>query len=83
MTRPLLIAAAVLLLLLLTGCYNLIVVNVGVANKSAAALAYPMDAKTFCEALATGGIDLSWKGDALEQAQQFCGALAAKKKGKS
>jgi hypothetical protein len=83
MTRPLLIAAAVLLLMLLTGCYNLIVVNVGVANKSAAALAYPMDAKTFCEALASGGIELSRDGNTLEQAQQFCETLAAKKKGKS
>ena len=37
--------------LLLSGCHSLIVINAGIANKSAAALAAPIDPAAFCAAL--------------------------------
>src|SRR6266576_6607357 len=37
--------------LLLSGCHSLIVINVGIANKSAAALAAPIDLVACCAAL--------------------------------
>jgi hypothetical protein len=42
---------AVVIALALTGCYNLIVVNVGVANKSASADAAPFNLEAYCAAL--------------------------------
>jgi hypothetical protein len=63
--------AIALLLLPMMGCYNLVVLNVGI-NKTATAQAAPMDAETFCEALTSGGISLQGGGRAIRQAQQFC-----------
>jgi hypothetical protein len=45
--------------LLLTGCYNLVVVNAGVANKSAASLAAPLTPKVACAALASAKVSLT------------------------
>jgi hypothetical protein len=44
---------------LLTGCYNLVVVNAGIANKSAASLAAPLDPKVACAALASAKVSLT------------------------
>jgi hypothetical protein len=46
-------------LLCATGCYNLVVVSVGVGNKSAASLASPLDPKVACAALASAKISLT------------------------
>jgi hypothetical protein len=46
------------LLLPLCGCYNLLVVNVGAANKSASSLATPLDPAVACAALATRSVTI-------------------------
>jgi hypothetical protein len=47
-----------LLLLPLVGCHSLILVNVGLANKAAAAQSVPMPAQAYCMALAAPDIDI-------------------------
>jgi hypothetical protein len=43
---------------LLTGCHSLIVVNIGIGNKAAAALDTPMSARAYCLALLAPDIDI-------------------------
>lgn len=42
---------AALLLFTTMGCYNIVIINVGVGNKEATALAAPLDEQEFCDAL--------------------------------
>lgn len=59
--------------LLLTGCYNLVVINLGVGNKTAAALAAPIDIEAFCAALQNRAITLNTrKTDLDQQAELLC-----------
>jgi hypothetical protein len=46
-------------LLCTTGCYNLVVINVGIGNKSAAAVAAPLDPVVECAALASASLTVN------------------------
>jgi len=71
-------AALAIAALHLTGCYNLVVVNVGVGNKSAAASAAPFDLEAYCAALT--GQPVTIKGTQITaQSIQMCNAIAARK----
>jgi hypothetical protein len=53
------------------GCYNIFVLNAGAANKSAAALAAPIDPAAFCAALTQKVFTLHiGKGEVTPQEQQ-------------
>jgi hypothetical protein len=56
--------------LLLSGCYNIVVLNIGVANKSASALAAPFDLDAFCAALAAHSLHLDMGENAPKLEQQ-------------
>jgi hypothetical protein len=69
-------------LMLLTGCYNIVVINVGVANKSAAALAAPFDLDAFCAALAAHSLHLDMGENAPkleQQSERLCESYEKKK----
>ena len=71
-----------LALLLLTGCYSMLVVNFGVANKSASALQAPLDPAVACTALASPRVTITAKapvaGDAAQDWIKTCEAIIAK-----
>lgn len=73
------IAAAIALVL--TGCYNIVVINVGVANKSAAALAAPFDLEAFCAALANHSVQIEFGSTKAQQEYERLCENAEKKKG--
>ena len=77
------IVSVLLFLLLLPslGCYNLVVVNVGVANKSAAAAPLPPEA--YCLALISSEVNLASLPPriAIEQ-RQYCTRVLQHQKGK-
>ena len=72
---------AAILALTLTGCYNLIVVNVGVANKSASADAAPFNLEAYCAALTAQLPSVSGPngGQIDAQSAELCAHVAAKK----
>jgi hypothetical protein len=74
-------AALAIAALHLTGCYNLVIVNVGVGNKSAAASAAPFDLEAYCAALTGQPFVISGqKGTQItSQAVKMCNAIAARK----
>ena len=59
MSRPILAIGLALLLFCNTGCYNLVVINVGIGNKSAASVAAPLDPAVQCAALAAANFTVS------------------------
>jgi hypothetical protein len=67
---------SVLAVLLLTGCHSLIVLNCGIANKSAAALAAPMTARAYCLALLAPDLDIhghsKGRADVSTEQRDFC-----------
>jgi hypothetical protein len=68
-------------LLPLTGCYNLLIVNVGVGNKAAAALSAQMTPEAFCAALATPTFEFRRDNDSfMQEAIKMCANLKEKEK---
>lgn len=65
----------------LTGCYNIVVINIGVGNKSAAAIAAPFNLEAFCAALANHGLNLQLGGDTKfeQDSEKLCESVEAKK----
>jgi hypothetical protein len=68
--------SALVVALPLVGCHSLIVCNVGIANKTASALAAPMSAKAYCMALLAPEIDIHGHSkripDVSTEQQNFC-----------
>lgn len=57
--KPMQVFLAGIISIAAVGCYNLLIVNAGVANKSAATLGAPLDPETACQALANQGFTIS------------------------
>jgi hypothetical protein len=73
---------ALVFLLPLTGCYNIVVINVGVGNKSAAAIAAPFDLEAYCAALANHSLHLDMGAGQPkfeQESERLCESVAKKK----
>ena len=67
----------------LAGCYNLLIVNVGIGNKNAAALAAEMTPEAFCAALATPTFEFRRNDERFRQeAIKLCADLKKEKESK-